>query len=61
MAEDVRTMLGLVSPGSATNVPVHENRVTPTVGAGKEVMVTAGQNTSSAAYTFESRVSQGNL
>ncbi len=50
-----------ISPGPATNVPTFENRVTPTVGAGREVMDMAGQNVNSAAYAFEERVSQGNL
>lgn len=50
-----------VSPGPATNTGGYELRVTATVGAGREVMEMAGTNTSSPAYAFEERVSQGTL
>lgn len=71
---EVRAVLGLpaapgpagepesVSPGPAVNTGGGlEARVTATVGAGREVMKHAGDNASSAANTFEGRVSQGNL
>jgi hypothetical protein len=73
MTEDVRTVLGMmpkdaqrdeplkgpISQGPATNTGGHENRVTPTVGAGREVMRHAGENAGSAGNTFEGRVTQG--
>ena len=37
---------------------VHEARITPTVGAGREVMLRAGENATSSAHTFEGRVTQ---
>ena len=42
--------------GSAANL--FEQRVTPTVGSGREVMAMAGQNTNSPARTFEARITQ---
>ena len=53
----------LIAPESGrwanTNTPnPHEGRVTPTVGAGREVMRMAGQNASSPANAFEARITQ---
>ena len=45
-----------VNAGSAANL--FEQRVTPTVGAGREVMKMAGQNATSPANAFEARCSQ---
>ena len=36
----------------------HEQRTTPTVGAGREAIKGAGANATSAANTFEQRASQ---
>jgi hypothetical protein len=36
----------------------HEARVTATVGAGREVVQHAGENTNSPARTYESRIAQ---
>lgn len=50
---------GPISQGTATNTGGHENRVTPTVGAGREVMRHSADNAGSAGNTFEGRVTQG--
>ena len=42
--------------GSAANA--FEQRVTGTVGEGRETMLMAGQNTNSPARTFEQRITQ---
>jgi hypothetical protein len=42
--------------GTAGNL--FEQRVTATVGAGREVMAVAGQNTNSPSRTFEGRIVQ---
>jgi hypothetical protein len=43
---------------SATAAHAAEAKTAATVGAGREVMVTAGANATSAANTFEQRVTQ---
>jgi hypothetical protein len=46
-----------LNAGSAGNL-FEQNRVTPTVGAGREVIGQHGQNAASPANTFEARCSQ---
>ncbi|MFI5069133.1 MAG: hypothetical protein ACHP9Z_34845 [Streptosporangiales bacterium] len=45
-------------PNTASAAHAVEVKTTPTVGAGREVMDTAGANATSAAQTFEQRCSQ---
>jgi hypothetical protein len=60
MARDDVRMAGAEHTGKeGTNSGGAEARVAVTVGAGREVLKQAGQNSSSAANTFEARVSQG--
>ncbi len=46
------------APPFVFTVSTHEARVVATVGAGREVMVNASQNTNSPARTFEGRIIQ---
>jgi hypothetical protein len=43
---------------SGSPAAAFEARVTPSVGAGREVMQDAGENTTSPARTFEARIQQ---
>jgi hypothetical protein len=46
------------APTFKFTVSVHEARVVPTVGTGREAMAQAGQNGSTQANTFEARITQ---